>query len=303
MNLVRFAPVFAFTTLAVALTAGPAVAEGPADAPSSAAAPAPDVPAALPAASDTKAPVVAPGLGGSAPVVAPAPLAADEEVSASTRPSSPTAGDATVIAGRDADGIVVDRPAPASRGMHKVAFGVRAGQSRFGLSAQGLADKGMPVDNWSDRALLVAPTFCVGGDGYFIKLEAPIMKTSTASAYGFGIYPLNFGYLFERAGLFPYGSAGVAASVLTLPGQGASGAFAVARLAAGLKARVASGFAVSAEVGYSPFAAAALVDKQKTHDLVQSAIDGGNIDPPAGMRPARGGIGRELDFVVGLEWM
>ena len=178
-----------------------------------------------------------------------------------TRPVSPVSDDAPAFGGASTEGVVViDRPKSAYRGLHKIAFGVRAGQSRFSLSAQSLAEKGMPVDNWSDRALLVAPTFCVGGDGYFIKLEAPIMKTSSASAYGFGLYPLNFGYLFEQSGLFPYASAGVAASVLTLPGQGVSGAFAVARLATGLKARVASGLAVSAELGYSPFAAAALVD-------------------------------------------
>jgi hypothetical protein len=71
----------------------------------------------------------------------------------------------------------------------------------------------------------------------------------------------------------------------------------------GLKAKIVGGLAVSAEIGYSPFAAAALVDKQKTHDLVQTGIDGGNIDPPSGMRPARGGLGRELDFLVGIEWL
>jgi hypothetical protein len=195
------------------------------------------------------------------------------------------------------------RPERTYQGMRKVAFGVRVGQSSFALSAQRLADKGMPVDDWSDRASMIVPTFCVGGDGYFMKLDFPIMKTPTATGYGLGLYPLNFGHLFKRSGLFPFASAGVAASVMTLPGQGISGGFGVARLATGLKVRVAGGLAISAEVGYAPFAVAALIDKQKTHDLVQSAIDGGTLDPPSGMRPARGGIGRELDFLVGLEWM
>jgi hypothetical protein len=199
--------------------------------------------------------------------------------------------------------IAVVRPERIDSGMHKIAFGVRVGQTRFALSAQSLASRGMPVDDWTDHGTQVVPTFCVGGDGYFMKLDFPIMKTSVASAYGLGLYPLNYGHLFKKTGLFPFASAGLAASVLSMPGQGISGAFGVARLATGLKVRVAGGLGLSAEIGYAPFAAAALVDKQKTHDLVQGAIDGASLDPPSGMRPARGGIGREVDFLIGVEWL
>ena len=207
--------------------------------------------------------------------------------------------------GREATAEVAATARPERRddGMHKVAFGVRVGETKLAFSAERLASRGMPVDDWNDRAVQVVPTFCVGGDGYFMKLDFPIMKTSTASAYGLGLYPLNFGHLFKRTGLFPFASAGVAASVLTLPGQGISGGVAQARLAVGLKARIVGGLAVSAEIGYSPFAVAALVDKQKTHDLVQTAIDGGNSATVSGMRPARGGLGRELDSLIGLEWL
>jgi hypothetical protein len=191
----------------------------------------------------------------------------------------------------------------SDRGMHKIAFGVRMGETQFALSAQSLSSKGVPVDDWSETGRQVVPTFCVGGDGYFMKLDFPILKTSVATSYGLGLYPLNFGHLFKRTGLFPFASAGVAASVLTLPGQGISGASAEARLALGLKVRLWGGLALSAEVGYAPYVAAAVVDKQKMHDLVQGAIDGQSIDPPAGTRPARGGLGRGLDFLVGIEWL
>jgi hypothetical protein len=187
--------------------------------------------------------------------------------------------------------------------MHKIAFGARAGEARFALNSERYSAKGLPVDNWNDTGRQLVPTFCVGGDGYFLKLDFPVMKASKASSYGLGLYPINFGHLFRTTGLFPFLSGGVAASVITLPGQGISGASAQARGAVGLKVHLWGGLGLSAEVGYSPFVAAALVDKQKMHDLVQSAIDGQSFEVPAGSRPARGGIGRGVDFLVGIEWL
>jgi hypothetical protein len=191
----------------------------------------------------------------------------------------------------------------SDREMHKIAFGVRMGEAQFALSAQSLSLNGVPVDDWSETGRQVVPTFCVGGDGYFMKLDLPLLRTSTTTSYGLGLYPLNFGHLFKSTGLFPFASAGVAASVITLPGQGISGASAQARAAVGLKVRLWSGLALSAEVGYAPYIAAAVVDKQKMHDLVQGAIDGQSIDSPVGTRAARGGIGRGLDFLIGIEWL
>jgi hypothetical protein len=198
---------------------------------------------------------------------------------------------------------VVRAPEPTERRLHKVAFGVRAGQAQVDVSAQRWSSKGAPIDDWSQRADQIVPTFCVGGDGYFLKLDFPMLITPTVKGYGLGLYPLNFGHLFKRSGLFPFASAGVAASVLTLPGQGISGASAQARAAAGLKVLLVGGLAVSAEVGYSPFLAAGVVDKQQTHDLVQSSIDGQAVDLSPGMRPARGGLGRGVDFLIGIEWL
>jgi hypothetical protein len=187
--------------------------------------------------------------------------------------------------------------------MHKIAFGVRAGQASFALDSERYSAKGVPVDNWNGVGRQIVPTFCVGGDGYFVKFDFPIMKVADASSYGFGLYPINFGHLFKKTGLFPFLSAGAAASILTLPGQGISGASAQARGALGLKVNLWHGLGLSAEVGYSPFVAAALVDKQKMHDLVQGAIDGQSFETPVGSRPARGGMGRGVDFLVGVEWM
>jgi hypothetical protein len=194
-------------------------------------------------------------------------------------------------------------PARTEPRLHKIAVGVLGGAMRFGLNAQGWAARGVPMDDWSDRGALVVPTFSVGGDGYFMKIELPLARTAAASSYGFGFYPLNYGYFFPTSHLFPYLSAGVVASVLTMPGQGIAGGLGQARAAAGLKASLVRGFGLCAEIGYSPYAVAALVDKQQTHDDIQAGIDGMTVAPTAGSMPSRGGVGRELDVLVGVEWM
>jgi hypothetical protein len=204
------------------------------------------------------------------------------------------------------EGTVVAAPSSAPQRaltMHKVGFGVRVGEAWLSLGAGRFSDRGLPVDDWREQGAEVAPTVSVGGDGYFVRFDFPVMFTPTVSSYGFGLYPLNFGHLFERAGVFPFGSAGVAGSVVTMPGQGISGASAEARFAAGVKVRLLSRLALSAEMGCAPFMAGVVVDKQRMQALAQGAIDGQSIDPPVGQRPARGGLGSGVDFLFGLDWI
>jgi hypothetical protein len=206
----------------------------------------------------------------------------------------------------DPESTVVAAPSRAAQPpltMHKVAFGVSVGRAWLSLGAGRLTDKGLPVDDWREQGTQIVPTMCVGGDGYFVKFDFPIMFTPTVSSYGLGLYPLNYGHLFQRTGIFPFISAGFAGSAVTTAGQGISGASAEARIAAGVKVRYFRRLALSGEIGYAPFMAGVVVDKQRMQDLEQSAIDGQNVEPPPGERPARGGLGHGIDFLVGLEWL
>jgi hypothetical protein len=187
--------------------------------------------------------------------------------------------------------------------LHAVAFGVRAGSTRVALDANRLPVRSMPIDSLTDTGWLLTPTLCAGGDGYFLKIELPVAKMHDFSSYGLGVYPLNYGYLFRRTGLFPFASVGVTGSVLTMPGQGISGVLGEVRTAVGVKVMLGKGFALSMEAGYSPFAAAVLVDQRRTKELAQAAIDGTAVDLSPGARPVRGGVGRGFDFLVGLEWL
>jgi hypothetical protein len=199
--------------------------------------------------------------------------------------------------------LVAPAAPPAVRPIHEVGIGLRVGVQWFSLKADRLTARGLPVDDWTDVAREIVPSFSVGGDGYFFRLDLPIRLTSSVKTYGLGLYPLNFGYLFQRSGIFPYASAGVAASVLTLQRQGVSGATGEARLAAGVKTSFWRSWAVSAEIAYAPFVAGIAVDKQKSEDLIHGEFDGHGVKSQPGTHPARGGFGQGFEFLLGVEWI
>jgi hypothetical protein len=230
-----------------------------------------------------------------------APRAHAQDVSSAetgARAAEPIAAQATLVTGSSAPG---NRPAGPGQGVAGV--GVRFGFGSMSLDAARLPMKSGLADSLNQQGVIVTPSVQLGGDGYFFKLDFPLAKMETFSAYGLGIYPLNYGHYFRKTGLMPYGSAGIVGSALTMPGQGLSGAFGQVRVAAGLTYRVVRELNVLLEVGYSPWAAGVVVDKRKTAELEQSANDGQSVDLMPGNRSAQGGMGNALDFALGVEWL
>ncbi|MBC8132335.1 MAG: hypothetical protein H7X95_05085, partial [Deltaproteobacteria bacterium] len=136
-------------------------------------------------------------------------------------------------------------------------IGVRWGKSQVQLAPrQSNSSEIRPLDH---RSTLVTPTLHLGGAGYFFKLEAPMSIGGQNRTVGVGIYPINYGYLFNRTGLFPYLSAGAVTSVVVSgrdeKGLPQRGGFVQLRAAVGLKYRVIGALTLSAEVGYSRWAA------------------------------------------------
>ncbi len=160
--------------------------------------------------------------------------------------------------------------------------------------------------NLDQRMLLVVPTLHFGGDGFFTKLEVPIRFSSDLFTIGLGFYPLNYGYLFETTGLFPYFSAGIVGSYavskrFTGPdGQSTSadakGAVIEPRLSAGLKLFLVDHFPISVELGFSPYALGAVIDTSRPAPTGTSWPDNPALY-------ARGGRGTVLDLTAGIEWL
>jgi hypothetical protein len=224
-------------------------------------------------------------------------LAAASLLAGSARAADLSAEPAAVVTSSSTTSRDATNRAPA-----RAAVGVRFGVSHASLESSRLPKMSGFVDDWRETTNVVTPELRFGGDGYFFKLDFPMTRTETFTSYGLGIYPFNYGHLFRRSGLLPYASAGVVANVMTMPGQGIAGGMGQARGAIGMTVRVVGRLDVSFELGYSPWVGGLLVDKRKTVQLVQAAIDG----MPAGVagdRSARGGIGSALDFSIGVAWL
>jgi hypothetical protein len=145
----------------------------------------------------------------------------------------------------------------------------------------------------------LTPTLQMGGSGYFCKLDFPVGLSAGFNTYGVGVYPLNLGVYFERAAMLPYVSMGGTVSVVR-PGdagdRGSSskvvGATAQARAALGLKHFTRRGWAISTEIGYSPWAAG----------LVTLRSDVNSASAPGGAA-MRGGFGSAVDASFGVDWL
>ncbi len=147
----------------------------------------------------------------------------------------------------------------------------------------------------TSTAMTVTPTLHLGGGGFFFKIDVPLSFASDYTTYGLGLYPINFGVYLPRVALFPYGSLGVAGSIVqsrSTPDPTTSnkiiGAVAQMRVATGLKYFPISNLAVSFEVGYSPWAAGVML-----------------LPPGSGATATRteGGFGSIWDLSLGVEWL
>lgn len=144
-------------------------------------------------------------------------------------------------------------------------------------------------------ATTLTPTLHLGGGGFFFKIDVPLELASEFFSYGIGLYPINFGIYLPVAALFPYGSAGVAGRIVesrSTPDPTTSnkiiGAVAEVRFAGGLKYFPMHNFALSFELGYSPWAAGVML-----------------LPPSAGSNTTRteGGFGSAWDLSLGVEWL
>ena len=144
-------------------------------------------------------------------------------------------------------------------------------------------------------ATTVTPTLHLGGSGFFFKMDLPFTFASDYTMYGIGLYPINFGLYLSSLALFPYASLGIASSLAQshgTPDPATSnkiiGAVAQVRAAGGVKYFPMQSFALSFELGYSPWAAGVVL-----------------LPPDAGSNSTRtqGGFGSVWDFSLGLEWL
>lgn len=166
----------------------------------------------------------------------------------------------------------------------------------------------------------IIPTFHMGGDGYFFKLETPIGFGDGVTSLGLGLYPINYGYYVESMGLFPYLSAGLVlnyAQASTFSGSNGDedvsqvGGIIQSRLALGAKYAFAESFSGTLELGFTPWGFAGLLDTDKAEKIdrqggveLDDVIDLENrrpIDPGSAIRG--GTISSAFDLSVGIEWI
>ncbi len=138
-----------------------------------------------------------------------------------------------------------------------------------------------------------APTFQMGGPGYFFKMDLPVRRLGDFTSYGVGIYPVNVGVYVRRLAILPYVSAGGSVNVVlheqAMNGgsQNLAGVVAQARMAVGVKYFPIRSFAASFELGMAKAAGA----------LVISPGSGNDAAMP------RSGVGSTLDGSFGIEWL
>lgn len=147
----------------------------------------------------------------------------------------------------------------------------------------------------NSTALSVTPTLHLGGSGFFFKMDLPLSFASQYTTYGIALYPINFGVYLPRAALFPYGSLGIASSIVQsrstadpTTSNKIIGGLVQVRAAGGLKYFPMGNLAMSFELGYSPWAAGVML-----------------LPPAAGSNTTRtqGGFGSVWDFSLGVEWL
>jgi hypothetical protein len=230
-------------------------------------------------------------------VVASAPLAGLAE------PDLDARAPATTNTAPETDVVVVQPTAARPPQMGWLGLGVRFGLQEVHLtppasfvstvnsaSGQAFAAGDFAIDS---SAWTVTPTLHLGGSGFFFKLDVPLSFASQFTSFGLGLYPINFGVFVESLSLFPYVSLGGAANLVESRDTGdpatsnkLMGAMVQARGALGLKYFPAQGLAVSAEIGYSPWAAGILL-----------------VTPANSSTQVHGGFGSVFDFSLGLEWL
>ena len=201
--------------------------------------------------------------------------------------------------------------APPSSRFPRFGIGVRVGVAQASLKSRRLPGVAEVVsDDVNDAITMVTPSAHIGGDRFFFKLDAPLMRWDGGYTVGLGVYPLNYGRYFPRSKLLPYGSAGGAVSAATMKPSSQDtvqvplrALMVQGRMAAGLKWRAVPGVALSLEAGFSPYAAGGVVDNER-RKAAEAAVDAGKApDLTPGNRPVNAGIGQVMDLALGVEWL
>ncbi|MBN1961423.1 MAG: hypothetical protein JW841_10790 [Deltaproteobacteria bacterium] len=165
--------------------------------------------------------------------------------------------------------------------------------------------------NLNTGMLQIIPSFHLGGDGYFTKLELPIGLSSEFKTIGFGCYPINYGWTIDEFNLFPYLSVGFALSYAYSkkfePTSGstvnvnAKGGLIETRAAVGIKYFGVDNWPISIEIGYSPYALGLVFDNNQKLRIDSTNVLDALPDNPGSI--ARGGAGWLLSALVGVDWL
>lgn len=197
---------------------------------------------------------------------------------------------------------------------------------RFGATRK--TDKGL-FDAEIPSVFEIIPTLHLGGEGFFMRVEAPLAFGESFRSAGVGLYPLGYGFSIPQVRLMPYIVLGGTASYawvdatfkgpdygLPVPagappfpvGQSETisqdGVLVQTKIAVGAKWFVLPRFPVSLEIAYAPYALAAFWNLDRYDAFYLAPVDE-RLETVATKAPAsaaRGGAGQTLSVTAGIEW-
>jgi hypothetical protein len=187
---------------------------------------------------------------------------------------------------------------PEEQMMDFASFGLRLGCQFASLEA---AEGSVPLDSmklFNDKSFAVALTAHFGRSGYFTRLDVPAAIGQHTSRVGVGFYPVGVAYLFPNARVMPYGGAGILGGMLyalmdtstatTNATHQRFGIYGQVRTVLGIKTLPLNHFALSFEIGYSPY-------------IIGYLPRDASVAPKKNY-PAETGMGMIWDSNIGVEW-
>ena len=179
------------------------------------------------------------------------------------------------------------------------SFGLRLGYQLDSLKAaegfRPLADMRL----FNDHALTIALTAHFGRSGYFTRLDVPAVIGPHTNRAGIGFYPIGLAYLFPNARVMPYLGAGALSGMLYTRFNSSSqsgstqrqrlGIYGQVRTMLGIKVFPVRHFALSFEIGYSPY-------------LIGYLPQDSTTSTPKKIYPDEAGVGMTWDTNIGVEW-
>jgi hypothetical protein len=189
---------------------------------------------------------------------------------------------------------------PEEQLMDFASFGLRVGCQFDSYKA---TEGSAPLDSmklFNDESFAVALTAHFGRAGYFTRLDVPAAIGTHTSRVGFGFYPVGVAYLFSDARVMPYVGAGILGGMLyalmdtstatatTNTTHQRFGIYGQVRTVLGIKTFPVNHFALSFEIGYSPY-------------IIGYLPRDSSVSPKKNF-PAETGAGMIWDSNIGVEW-